>query len=364
MFDNSSGKIESSYRNDSTSKNNSFSLKDFMKNNNSLDYEVTKVFNSLISDEDKVAQMIITFGGKHGKQDKYIKKVVSEKKAGGVLLLGGSSEYMKNIIISLNKEIKSNGYIPLLFMTDAEPSLLSHKINGLPNFKPAYDISDNDIIEIASTITKIVKEIGFNMNLAPVCDFPDNKEIIGKRSFGEKDRIIKLSNLFIKETQKLNVIATAKHFPGHGRVKGDSHKEIVYLNGDINEEIEIFKNVIDSGTICIMVGHIAVKHGEYQTDGKPATMSGRIVKDLLRDKLNFKGLIITDAMNMGAVSKISKPSLNAVIAGNDLIIAPSDENILINSVVEKMKSDEIFRTQIYDSVKRILRIKICLGLIK
>jgi beta-N-acetylhexosaminidase len=111
-----------------------------------------------------------------------------------------------------------------------------------------------------------------------------------------------------------------------------------------------------------LVGHIAVKDGPYSTDGKPATLSPKIINDLLKKQLGFKGLIITDAMNMGAVSKLSKPSLNAVIAGNDLILFPSDERVLISSIVEKMKNDENFKKQIYNSVKKIIRMKLCLGL--
>lgn len=349
---------------DSSSERKEYFLNDFLKENRSLDLLTDKIFNSLSTDEEKSAQMVVTFGGKSGNPDTYLKKIIKEKKAGGVILLGGSKEYMKDIINSLNKIIDSNRYLPLLYMTDAEPSLLSKKIGGLPDFKSASAITNKEIRGIAENITVLIKDIGFNMNLAPVCDFPDNKEIIGKRSFGNKSRIIELSVSFIRETQKRNVIATAKHFPGHGRVKGDSHKELVYLEENIDEEIQIFKQVIDAGVLSIMVGHIAVKDGKYSTEGLPATLSKKLITDILKGELGFKGLVITDAMNMEAVSKRNKPSLNAVIAGNDLILAPSDEGVLISSIVEKMKTDETFKQQIYQSVKKIIRMKICLGLIK
>jgi beta-N-acetylhexosaminidase len=349
---------------DTLSLKKEFSLGDFLKEEKTLDIITEKVFSSLKTDEEKVAQMVVTFGGKSGKPDTEVKKLVKEKKAGGVILLGGSKEYMRIFIDELKKINDSTGYLPLFFMTDAEPSLLSRKISGLPDFPSASAINKNEINKIAENISSLIKNIGFNVNLAPVCDFPDNKEIIGKRSFGSYDRILELSVSFIRETQKQNIIATAKHFPGHGRVKGDSHKELVYLEKNIEKEIQIFKNAIDAGVLFVMVGHIAVKEGKYSTNGLPATLSRKIVTDLLKGELGFKGLVITDAMNMDAVSKRTTPSLNAVIAGNDLILAPSDEGKLISSVIERMKSDETFRQQIYASVKKIIRMKICLGLIK
>ena len=355
-------KIESS--GESSAEKKEYSLNDFLKEDGTLNAFTDKIFGSLATDEEKVAQIVVTFGGKSGKPDADVKKIIKEKKAGGVILLGGTKEYMKGMINSLNQIIDSNRYLPLLYMTDAEPSLLSKKIGGLPDFKSASAITNKEINGIAENITLLIKDIGFNMNLAPVCDFPDNKEIIGKRSFGNKNRILELSVAFIRETQKQNVIATAKHFPGHGRVKGDSHKELVYLENNIDDEIQVFKQVIDAGVLSIMAGHIAVKEGKYSTDGLPATLSRKIITDILKGELGFKGLVITDAMNMEAVSKRNKPSLNAVIAGNDLILAPSDEGILISSIVEKMKTDESFKQQIYQSVKKIIRMKICMGLIK
>lgn len=361
----SAGKKESEQvKKDTLSLKKEYLLSDYFKEDRSLDVLTEIIFSNLKTDYEIAAQVVVTFGGKSGKPDADIKKVIKEKKAGGVLLLGGSKEYMTSMIEELKKINDSSRYLPLFFMTDAEPSLLSRKISGLPDFPSASAINKSEINGITEKISVLIKNIGFNMNLAPVCDFPDNKEIIGKRSFGSKNRILELSVPFIQKTQKLNIIATAKHFPGHGRVKGDSHKELVYLEKNIDEEILIFKNVIDAGVLSVMVGHIAVKDGKYSTDGIPSTLSRKIVTDLLKVELGFKGLVITDAMNMNAVSKMSKPSLNAVIAGNDLILAPSDEGKLILSVVERMKSDETFRQQIYNSVKKIIRMKICLGLIK
>ena len=95
-----------------------------------------------------------------------------------------------------------------------------------------------------------------------------------------------------------------KHFPGHGRVAGDTHKKLVYIDGELTE-LGLYPPMIEAGVLSIMVGHIAVENNDkYSTDGAPATLSPTIVNDLLRDELGFKGIIITDAMNMGAVAEI------------------------------------------------------------
>ena len=191
-----------------------------------------------------------------------------------------------------------------------------------------------------------------------------NKDIINDRSFGnDSKKIVELASIFIKTTQDNNIIATAKHFPGHGNVKGDSHKELVFVDGKLTE-LETFKGIINAGVIAVMVGHIAVKNNsEYETGGLPSSLSPKIITDLLRHKLEFNGLIITDALNMGAVTKIEKPSLKAALAGCDILLMPTDEVKLLNSILSEMNKNQEFKKQVYDSVKRIICAKICLGLI-
>ena len=161
--------------------------------------------------------------------------------------------------------------------------------------------------------------------------------------------------------QDKDVIATAKHFPGHGNVSGDSHNKVVYINGEL-KELWIFKEAIDAGVISVMAGHIAIKNNpQYNTDGVPATMSRKIIQGLLRDELGFKGLIVTDGMNMGAV-KISNASLKAFKAGCDLLLMEPDERGLHSAIMNEISSNDEMRTQMEGSVKRIIRAKVCLGL--
>lgn len=340
-------------------------LKDFFLGESNFKNSVDKFFNSL-NDTQRVAQMIMTSAGTNGKPFDVVKKLVSNMKVGGVIIMGGSKDSFKSIIFKLDSAVKKNNSIPMFYSVDAEPGFVSSRISGVKTFPSQSNIkSSAESDSIAVNISRILKDIGLNINFAPVCDISVNKEIISDRSFGnDSKKIIDYALAFIKSTQNNNILATAKHFPGHGNVKGDSHKELVFIDGKLTE-LETFKEIINSGVNAVMVGHIAIKNNpEYDTDGLPASLSKKIVTDLLRNKLGFKGLIITDALNMGAVTKIDRPSLKAALAGCDILLMPTDEVKLLNSILAEMNKNPEFKKQVYDSVKRIIRAKICLGLIK
>ncbi len=343
------------------SKSVSFTLADFYSDNSELDKKVDEIFNSL-GEEEKIAQMIVQAAGKYGKSELEIINLIKKKRKGGVLLLKGSKDEFTNYVKKFSSDSLKSNSLPLIFSADAEPSLINKKISGVKKFEPTNGIKNVEECKVvANDISDILKSIGINQNYAPVCDFPYNKEIIGDRSFG-KDEVerIQLVTEFMKVTQNNNIIATAKHFPGHGNVKGDSHKEIVYIRGEL-KELNVFEEIINAGVISVMVGHIAIENNEnYNTDGLPSTLSRKIVTDLLKNELGFKGLVVTDAMNMVAVSKFQTPSLKAIEAGCDMILMPSDEYKLILSVKEKMENDKEFREQVYESVRKVIRVKVCL----
>lgn len=342
----------------------SFSLLDFLKKEKRLDSICGAVLEKM-SDSEKVSQMIISSIGKYGRDRNTIDNLIKSKIIGGVVFLGSSKSEIKNITSYYNSKRDSLKIFPLLFSTDAEPSLINKKILDLSKtFNLTSTIKDeSNCMKVAEEICKELKDLHINQNYAPVCDLNVNKEIISNRSFSDKDAIVvSLASTFIKTTQSNNIISTAKHFPGHGYVKGDSHKEMVYINGDL-KELNNFKNMIDSGVISIMVGHIIIRDNEkYDTDGLPSTISPKII-DLLRVKLGFNGLIITDAMNMEGVTKFDSPALQAAKAGCDLILMPTDERKLFSSMLKEMK-DPKFNKQVNDAVFRIIRVKICMGLFK
>jgi beta-N-acetylhexosaminidase len=323
---------------------------------------VDLIYNGL-SDRQRVAQMIITSAGSNGKSNNDVTALLNDGIIGGVIYLGGSKEGFTSFSSELQKTAIENAGYPLLLSTDGEPSLINRKITGLRDFPKTNDITTTDEAgEIGKEIADILKEIGVNHNYAPVCDFGFNEEIISTRSFGgSEEEAGKLAAAFIKATQDNGVIATAKHFPGHGNVSGDSHNKVVYINGSL-DELPMFQDAINAGTISIMAGHIAIKNNpEYNTDGLPATMSRNIITGLLRNEMGFKGLVVTDGMNMGAV-KIKNASLKAFLAGCDLIIMEPNERTLHASIMSEISSDGEMRKQMEESVKRIIRAKVCLGL--
>lgn len=348
-----------------TISNKDYTLKDFFSENAELNKKVDNILNTL-KEEEKIGQMIIVAEGQYGNPKKQVIESIKNKRLGGIMLLKGSEGEFRNDIKDFIKIAKDNKSLPLIFSCDAEPSLLNNKISGSPSMSETSSIKTNEQAnKISNQITNYIKNLGFNQNFAPVCDFNNNKEIIGDRSFGNiPEKVSELANIFISNSQDNNIVATAKHFPGHGNVKGDSHKGLVTIKGE-PLELDVFRNVIKNNVISIMVGHIAISGSKnYDTEGKPSTISRHIVTDLLKKELNFKGIAITDAMNMKGVSDLGSPSLKAIKAGCDMILMPTNEEKLIKNILDECGKDKNLKNQITESVKKIIKLKICLGLIK
>lgn len=341
-------------------ENPSFTLQDFYSTNVELDMKTEEVFIRL-TQEERIAQMLIASLGKLGKPYATVKPLIEEKKIGGVIFLSGNPEDFKSQIDEINA-IHSDW--PMVMSMDAEPSLFNRRMPGTPEMKPTAELkTDEEITNAVETIDSTLHYIGFQQNFAPVVDLSASNEAIGNRTFGlTKDEVVPKATKFIQETQQDQIVATAKHFPGHGRVAGDTHKKLVYIDGELTE-LDLYPPMIDAGVLSVMVGHIAVENNEkYSTDGVPSTLSPVIVNELLRDELGFKGIIITDAMNMGAVAEIPQSCLLAAKAGCDMILMPPDEKGTLEDILKAAGEDPDFAMQIDESVKRIIRLKLCLGM--
>jgi beta-N-acetylhexosaminidase len=239
------------------------------------------------------------------------------------------------------------------------------KIKGTTPVKKAFRInSDQELFEETIKICGDLNYMGIHQNFAPVADLSPNATV-SMRSFGNNpDTVIKYCKKFITYSSQRNIITCAKHFPGHGNVIGDTHKQTVFIDGDLTE-IDMYKPLISENVPSIMIGHIAIKNNEkYNTDGLPSTCSRKIVTGLLKNELGYKGLVVTDALNMGGVANVPNCELLAAKAGCDILLMPKDENKAIKSILNEMKKDEDFRNQIYQSVKKILRLKICMGIVQ
>ena len=331
-----------------------------------IEHNVDKVFKSL-NDTTRVAQMIVTSAGELGKSENVVLNLAKQNKIGGVVFLKGTKESHKKLIDSLNSINKTLNHLPLLYSIDAEPSLFNGRLKGTDPLMNTIDIKTiNQSDSIARVINNQLLNIGFRQNFAPVVDVSPENEAIKNRSFGnDKGRVVQLSKQFIKTTQEQGIIATAKHFPGHGLVKGDTHKKSVYIDGEL-QELSVYPPLIDAGVLSIMMAHITIVNNQkYNTNGLPASCSRNIVTGLLKEELGFKGLVITDALNiMKAVTIIDNAPLLASKAGNDMLLMPIDETKVINSILDEMNNDSEYKEQVYQSVKKIIRLKLTLGLIE
>ncbi|MEZ4720328.1 MAG: glycoside hydrolase family 3 N-terminal domain-containing protein [Flavobacteriales bacterium] len=342
------------------SDKHTYGLQHFYLNNNGLTEKTNQVYERM-TEEERVAQMIIASLGKLGKPYETVEPLIKERRIGGIIFLSGDPNSFHDQIEAINAMSKD---WPLIMSMDAEPSLLNRRMPGTPPMKPTAELtSEAEISHAVSTIDSVLHHVGFHQNFAPVIDLSPNNEAIGNRTFGtEISTVVPKAVQFIKETQEDQIVATAKHFPGHGRVAGDTHKQLVYINGELRE-LETYPPMIEAGVLSVMVGHIAVENNEvYSTNGMPSTLSPVIVKVLLRNELGFDGIIITDAMNMGAVTAIPHSGLLAAKAGCDMILMPPDEKAVMQDILQEMNVDPEFKKQVEESVKRIIRLKLCLGM--
>lgn len=340
-----------------------FKLQDFLRENKDLDAAVEKVFASL-DDTAIVAQLIMPAVGRLGQEKATIDQHIKDRIIGGVLMLNGTKEGFTSWITDFEKQNATYGNLPFLYSADAEPSLVNRKIMGSTIVKKANELkSIEEVRTCAQTISKDLNDIGINYNFSPVVDMSPNATV-GFRSFGAVPaNIIPWSGAFIEETQAQGIVATAKHFPGHGLVSGDTHKALQVIDGEL-KEIQNYPPLIAQGVLSIMVAHIAVQNNpKYNTNGLPSTCSKTIVTDLLKTEMGYKGLIVTDAMNMGGVVAVPEAAYKAVAAGCDIVLMPIDAKKTHTELLSHYRKDAAFKAQVDAAAKKVIRMKIALGLL-
>ncbi len=272
--------------------------------------------------------------------------------------------------------LQENSKIPLLTAIDAEWGL-AMRIDSVLKYPYGLMLGscadDLLIYNMAKEIGIQLRRIGIHINFAPVVDINSNplNPVINFRSFGEdRELVTRKSYYYMKGLQDAGVIAVAKHFPGHGDTYLDSHQTLPVLNHSIErlDSIELypFKFLIDEGISGVMIAHLSVPSIDTLTK-LPATLSSKTVNLLLKQKLNFKGLAFTDAMNMGAITKFYKPvdaNLLAFNAGNDIILMPTQVPQTIKELVNEVKKGNISEEEINSRCYKILLAKYWVGLHK
>jgi len=327
--------------------------------------------------EEKIGQMIACrysgyFVNSESEYLEELKTLVLEQKIGGFVLFGGDVFETAH----LNNTLQEIAKTPLLMASDLERGL-GNQIDGAVLFPPAMSLGAADSKELAYNMGKITareaRAIGIHMTYAPVVDVninPDNP-IINVRSFGEDpEQVARLAVAFIKGCQENGLITTAKHFPGHGDTAEDSHLVLPTIEGGRNrlDKVELFpyRKAVQSGVQAIMVSHLRLPALD-PTPNMPASLSSPIITELLREDMGFKGLLVTDAMDMQAVTKLyssEEAALMAVKAGIDMVLLPPKPREVIDKLVRAVKDGDISESRIDVSVKRILETKARLGLHK
>jgi len=332
---------------------------------------VDKTYKSLTQDE-KLGQLFITalYTNKDQNHINFVRQLVNKEKIGGIILMQDNAAQE----IDLVNEFQASSGVPLLIGMDAEWGLYqriatAHKFPWAITLGAIQD--DKLVYEMASKIANDAKRMGVNWDFAPVVDVNTNPSnpIIGNRSFGsDVQNIIRKGLAYTNGLQDNGVLAAIKHFPGHGDTDKDSHLDLPVVKHNIdrlnNIELAPFKALMDKNVGGVMVAHLYVPALESKS-GVPASVSYSIITDLLKKKFGYKGLIITDALNMGAVAsryKAGELDKKAFAAGNDIMLfsqGVSDGKKLIQQAID---NGEISQSRIEESVKKILLTKYYLGL--
>lgn len=332
---------------------------------------VNKTYNSLTQDE-KLGQLFIValYTNKGEAFVNNVRNIVANEKIGGLILMQEDAAQEINLV----NEFQQKSKVPLLIGMDAEWGLfqripVAHKF---PWAMILGAIQDKKVIyEMAQKIAEDAKKMGVNWDFAPVVDVNTNPEnpIIGNRSFGsDVPNVIASATAYAEGLQDSKILAAIKHFPGHGDTSTDSHLDLPVVAHDANRlnliELAPFKALMNKGIGGVMVAHLFVPALEPQT-GIPASLSKNIITGILKEKFGYKGLIITDALNMGAVAnkyKAGEVDALAFKAGNDIMLFSQDVQTGKKLIQQAIEKGEIPQSRVEESVKKILLTKYFLGL--
>src|SRR5215467_5446657 len=278
----------------------------------------------------------------------------------------------------LLNNLQHDSRLPLLIAADFELGL-SNRMNGATAFPNAMAIGATGRLDYAEKFGRITAQearaLGVHWNFFPVADVnsnPDNP-IINTRSFGgDAQQVGDFVSAYIRGAHSAGMLVTAKHFPGHGDTATDSHLGVAQVTGNRSrlESVELppFERAIQAGVDSVMVAHVSIPSLEPDPN-RVATISSAVVTGLLKQQLGFKGVVVTDALDMAGLTRlyvndIGRAAVEAFKAGNDLLLIPADLDASYRSMVQAVKSGEISQRRLDDSVRKILELKASIGLHK
>ena len=298
-----------------------------------------------------------------------IKEALQKYHIGGVVLFGENIDTQQQTK-QLIEDMQNSSEIPLFIGVDEEGGSVSRlhfsgklDVADIPTAKEIGDTNDTTVAyEAANTIAKELKELGFDVDFAPVADIRENPEntVVASRAFSDDpQKAADMAVAFVQGLKQQGISAAAKHFPGHGNTIEDSHDGMAVSN-DTLEQMEQkqwipFQRVIENDIDFIMAGHISTPNAT--TDGLPASLSYQMLTEQLRNHLGFEGIIITDALDMGAVTSYEASALMAIQAGADMALMPVDIQKAHTDILNAVKEGTLSEDALNEKVKRILSLK-------
>lgn len=357
-----SGKV----KNEIPGEETAYSLE--FKNENDLSNRINHLTDSLLTSltlEERVGQCMMPSILSVSEQSNLIllQKWIKDYHIGGIVLLKGNKKAVKTL-----KEEETTSKIPLLISIDAEWGLGMRLEDGSIYPQNGYlplNLDESELYDYGRAIAEECKELGINMVLGPVIDINAKKSgVIGRRAFSNNPFVVSEYGVaYAKGLESGGIISVAKHFPGHGRALNDSHRKIAVLNEGIaildTMELQPFRDYVNQNLSGIMAGHIRAL--TLDPDGNPASVSFDMLTSLLREEMGFRGLIMTDAFEMGGAEGFS--ATDALKAGADIILCPSDVKKEYEEVIDNVASGNLSLEIINERCRRILFYKFLFGVI-
>src|SRR5688572_4296485 len=341
------------------------------KSNLSVDKWEDSVFNSL-SKEEKIAQLMVVRAHSNLGPD-HVAKVISDIKKhniGALCFFQGGPVRQANLTNYYQEIAKT----PILVTMDAEWGLGMRldSVTKYPFQLTLGALTEPQLVyQMGVAVGMQCRRMGVHVNYAPVVDINNNPNnpVIGYRSFGEdKNKVAQLGVAYMKGMQDAGIMACAKHFPGHGDTEVDSHLDLPLINKTKTQldslELMPFRALFKAGVGSVMIAHLYIPSID-NTENRATSLSKKNVTDLLRFGMGFQGLSFTDALEMKGVSKFfpsGEASVEALIAGNDMLCLPDDVGAAITAIKNAIKQKKLSWDDIDSKVKKVLRAKFQLGL--
>ena len=324
-----------------------------------------------MSVRDKVGQLfIINYG--HYTPKGEIEEMIKKDRIGGLIIMEVGMEQYANQMNEFQKQSR----IPMVISIDGEwgASMRFDTLTQFPRNMQLGALSNKEMVyKVGRAMADQFRRVGVHINYAPTIDVNNNPKnpVIGQRSFGDdRDKVAQYGAALIRGMQDGGVWTSAKHFPGHGDTDVDSHKALPTLPFDRArlDSIELypFREAVKQDVWMVMVGHLNVP--ALDPTGLPSSISYPIITELLKEEMGFKGIVVTDALGMKGVSTYMPAEMVPVAsfkAGSDLLLMPAkDWHRSIQNMVKAVKSGEISRERLDESVRKVLKMKEQLGILE